>query len=126
MVNYNVEEFQKFFNEHGADELEVTAVSEYGYITRITVKRKETRLNEYVKNRFLKNLIFKSGGEIYKLLMFYVNVGGKKGGIKTVFVLKNGDKIIDVISLHEFENAENFDNPNLTLTIDKIIAEEVC
>ena len=125
MVNYNVEEFQKFFNEHGADELEVIAVVEHGHVNCITVKRKETRLNEYVKNRCLKNLIFKSGGETYKLLRFYVNVGGEMDRIKTVYVLKNGNKIIDVIASHEFENAEDFDNPNLTLTIDKIIAEEV-
>lgn len=123
MIDYDVTKIQKLFDEHGINELEVIRVVQYKDCTRITIVQKMF-LNEYVKSHYFKKLIFKSSGKTYELSRFYVNVGGEKGRVKVVYALKKGDLIIDVMAYHEFENAENFANPNLTLIIDKIIAED--
>ena len=79
-------------------------------------------LSEYIKECAPKMLIFISGGNAYKAYKFYINTGD---GVKTVYVLKNGDKIIDVICLYEFLNYEEFGyNKNLTLPVERILVKE--
>ena len=86
----------------------------------VTIQFKNN-LSEYIKDHNPKMLIFKSGGDAYKVYKFYINTGGK---VRAVYVLENGDKIIDVISLYEFLNYENFNNEYLTLPIDRILVKE--
>lgn len=86
----------------------------------VTIQFKKN-LSEYIKERAPKMLIFISGGNTYKAYKFYINTGD---GIRTIYILKNGDKIIDVISLYEFLNYEKFANKYLTLSIDRILVKE--
>ena len=87
----------------------------------VTIQLKKN-LSEYIKEHAPKMLIFISGGDAYKVYKFYINTGD---GVKTVYVLKNGDKIIDVICLYEFLNYEEFGyNKNLTLPVDRVLVKE--
>lgn len=120
MKDYTTTEFLKLCKEN-IPEMEVmdVAISEDVYTVRFKKKR---TIADYIKEYSPKTLIFISGDDAYKVYKFYVNTGD---GIRTIYVLKNGDKIIDVICLYEFLNYEKFTtNKFLTLPIDKILVKE--
>lgn len=115
---------QKFFEEHGITQFNVTHVEkgesgrEFSIVVRPT---QELSLAEYLLIKMPKMLKFKNFTEIYEVIRFIINHEGK---CSKVYVLKKGEQILDVFSVYELRNADQFIfNDYINLNIDEIIKE---
>lgn len=120
-MNYNVDEMQKIFKEHGLTQFNVASVTTKNNTEVFICLTLKLTLGKYLFHNMKERMIFKHNGKRFVVEKFFVNVDGEP---KAVFAIKKGDKIVDVVSVYEIANMELFTNDYLKLSIDEIIEED--